>query len=220
MNRRQQAQLLRRYEADAHVCGTDPGNPAIDFYSPFGPFLAKVSAPLPLVERINGYADKIVSATHGKEFVLPQDVVFDGGEDSLANQTANLIVRFVNKITDAGVDEVKFQSFWIVSQYERTPSPIHFHSGDISGVLYLRVPQIANEAEEEAKTYISGRMAGYLNFMTQGRQPYAKSMISFKPSVGDFYLFPGWLLHGAEPFLGQGERRSLAFNAFVPYTDH
>jgi hypothetical protein len=28
-------------------------------------------------------------------------------------------------------------------------------------------------------------------------------------------VFPGWLLHGAEPFRGSGERRSLAFNAFV-----
>jgi hypothetical protein len=67
-----------------------------------------------------------------------------------------------------------------------SPSPVHFHSGDLSGVLYLKVTEIANEPAEE-----------------------------MKPKVGDFYIFPGWLLHGAEPFGGKGERRSLAFNAFV-----
>jgi hypothetical protein len=43
----------------------------------------------------------------------------------------------------------------------------------------------------------------------------SKSLISFKPQVGDLYLFPGWLLHVAEPFRGSGERRSMAFNAVV-----
>jgi hypothetical protein len=53
------------------------------------------------------------------------------------------------------------------------------------------------------------------NFLIGGKQRFSKSLISFKPRVGDFYVFPGWLLHGAEPFRGSGERRSLAFNAFV-----
>lgn len=82
-------------------------------------------------------------------------------------------------------------------------------------MLYLKVPEIANEPAEEMKTYISGRQAGYINFMHGGRQQFSRSIISFKPKVGDFYIFPGWVLHGAEPFRGTGERRSLAFNAFV-----
>jgi hypothetical protein len=102
-----------------------------------------------------------------------------------------------------------------VSQYEGIPSPVHFHSGDISGVLYLKVPQLDRENEELQKTYISGRQAGYINFLIGGKQRFSKSLVSFKPRVGDFYVFPGWLLHGAEPFRGVGERRSLAFNAYV-----
>jgi hypothetical protein len=100
-----------------------------------------------------------------------------------------------------------------VSQYAGTPSPVHFHTGDISGVMYLKVPEI--DEGEEARTYISGRHAGYINFLIGGKQRFSKSLISFKPQVGDFYIFPGWLLHVAEPFRGTGERRSLAFNAFV-----
>ena len=212
--------LLRRYEADATICATDRENPAMDFYSPFGPMIAKLTAPASLVEHINEYAETVVAGNRGMEFVLPQSQVFDGGEESLAKQTARLIGRYLEQVTGAEVEGVKFQSFWIVSQFAGTPSPVHFHSGDISGVLYLKVPEISDPQAEDAKTYISGRQAGYLNFLMGGRQQYSKSIISFKPQVGDFYIFPGWLLHGAEPFRGNGERRSMAFNAFVPYSDH
>ncbi|MFI5455222.1 MAG: putative 2OG-Fe(II) oxygenase [Isosphaerales bacterium] len=213
-------QLLRRYEAEANICATDGEDPGMDFYSPFGPMIAKVTVPATLLNHINKYADEVVAGHQGMEFVLPQSVVFDGGEESLARQTARLIGRYLERVTSAQIEEVKFQSFWVVSQFAGTPSPVHFHSGDISGALYLKVPEISDEEAEDAKTYISGRQAGYINFLMGGRQQYSKSIISFKPRIGDFYIFPGWLLHGAEPFRGKGERRSMAFNAFVPYSDH
>jgi hypothetical protein len=82
-------------------------------------------------------------------------------------------------------------------------------------VLYLKTPQLDREDDELQKTYISGRPAGYINFLIGGKQRFAKSLISFRSHTGDIYIFPGWLLHGAEPFQGKGERRSLAFNAYV-----
>ena len=206
--------LLRRYEAGADVCSTDAGDPELGFYSPFGPLIAKAEVPAALVDRLNDYADTVVTDGKGMEFVVPQQVAF-GDRSSLAAVTENLIVRYLEHVDGMRVDEVTFQAFWVVSQYQSTPSPVHFHSGDLSGVLYLKVPAIANEPAEEAKTYISGRQAGDINFIDGGRQQYSRSIISFKPKVGDFYIFPGWLLHGAEPFRGEGERRSLAFNAFV-----
>jgi hypothetical protein len=206
--------LLRRYEAGADVCATDAGNPALGFYSPFGPLIAKAEVPRALVDHLNRFADTVVADGKGMEFIVPQQVAF-GDDASLAAVTEQLIVRYVNHVDGMRVDEVDFQAFWVVSQYQSTPSPVHFHSGDLSGVLYLKVPEIANEPAEEMKTYISGRHAGYINFIDGGRQQFSRSIISFKPKVGDFYIFPGWLLHGAEPFRGKGERRSLAFNAFV-----
>jgi hypothetical protein len=65
------------------------------------------------------------------------------------------------------------------------------------------------------KTYISGRHADYIDFLIGGNQRFAESLVTFPPRIGDFYIFPGWLLHGAEPSRGAGERRSLAFNAYV-----
>ena len=206
--------LLRRYEAGANLYATDPGEPPLGFYSPFGPLIAKAEVPAALVAHLNAFADTVVTDGKGMEFVVPQDVAF-GDDNSLATLTERLIIRYLDRVDGMRVDAVDFQAFWVVSQYQSTPSPVHFHSGDLSGVLYLKVPEIANEPAEEMKTYISGRQAGYINFIDGGRQQFSRSIISFKPKVGDFYIFPGWLLHGAEPFRGKGERRSLAFNAFV-----
>ena len=38
---------------------------------------------------------------------------------------------------------------------------------------------------------------------------------SYKPKVGDFYIFPNYLYHSVNPFYGPGERRSISFNAFI-----
>jgi hypothetical protein len=205
--------LLKKYEAGADACQTLGENPPMAFYSPFGPMIAKVQTPPALLDRINAYADGQVSGSEGRELLLSREVCSDGGEASLATYTANMIKRYVAGLESTRVSRVDFENFWIVSQYAGTPSPVHFHTGDLSGVLYLKVPEI--EAGQEERTYISGRQAGYINFLIGGKQRFSKSLISFKPQAGDFYIFPGWLLHVAEPFRGTGERRSLAFNAFV-----
>jgi hypothetical protein len=149
------------------------------------------------------------------EFLLPKEVVLDGGEQSLMRVTENLIRRYLALSDEPPAGDIKIEVFWIVSQRAGTPSPVHFHSCDISGVLYLKTPQLDREDDELQKTYISGRQAGYINFLIGGKQRFAKSLVSFRPRVGDLYIFPGWLLHGAEPFRGAAERRSLAFNAYV-----
>jgi hypothetical protein len=206
---------LRKYEAEAIAHIADGDSPALNLFSPFGPLIAKAEMPRALVDKINGFADARVRERESTEFLLPHELVDEGGEASLARQTERLIRRYVSAMEGAGAPPIRIERFWIVSQYAGTPSPVHFHSGDISGVMYLKVPQLDRERHEEQKTYISGRQAGYINFLIGGKQRFSKSLISFKPRVADFYVFPGWLLHGAEPFRGSGERRSLAFNAFV-----
>ena len=212
---RAKTRLLKKYEAAPQPRGSAPGDPPLDLYTPFGPMIVRADAPSDLVERINRYADGIIGNSSGAEFLLPKELVLEGGERSLARLTENLIRRYLPLIDEPDASRIRIDAFWVVSQGAGSPSPMHFHSGDVSGVLYLKVPQLAREDEEIQKTYISGRQAGYINFITGGKQRFSKTLVSFKPRVGDFYIFPGWLLHGAEPFRGSGERRSLAFNAFV-----
>jgi hypothetical protein len=218
VNQRAKTRSLKKYEAASTAGGRDEGNPPLALFSPFGPLIARAEVSSELIEQLNLYADGQVRS-EGTEFLLPKDVVFAGGERSLMRETERLIRRYLVLADEPAAAKVRVDIFWVVSQYAGTPSPMHFHSGDVSGVLYLKVPQLDREDEELQKSYISGRQAGYINFLTGGRQRFAKSLVSFKPCVGEFYIFPGWLLHGAEPFRGTGERRSLAFNAYVTADD-
>jgi hypothetical protein len=204
---------LRKYEADTTPTVVDTIGEAMECFTPFGPMIARFSLPQDLVDRINAYADAQVAEDKSTEFLLPAELVTQGGEQSLVRRTASLVRRYLARAEGSPAERVDFDVFWIVSQYAGTPSPAHFHSGDVAGVLYLKVPQI--DAAEEESSYIAGRQAGYINFIIGGKQRLSKSLISFKPQVGDIYLFPGWLLHVAEPFRGSGERRSMAFNAVV-----
>jgi hypothetical protein len=212
---RAKTRALKKYEAAPIARATEIGDPRLNLFFPFGPMIAQAEMPPALVDEINRYADGVVRPDASTEFLLPKDVVFAGGEQSLIRQTENLIRRYLPLVDETEPNQIRIDVFWIVSQYAGTPSPVHFHSCDISGVMYLKVPNLDDEDEELQKTYISGRHAGYINFIIGGKQRFSKSLVSLRPRVGDFYVFPGWLLHGAEPFRGTGERRSLAFNAYV-----
>jgi hypothetical protein len=216
MDEADRTRRLRKYEAEPLIIARDEEAPQMALFSPFGPMLARVRMPGAVIERINRYADAVATPEQGSEFLVPPEIAFEGGESSLAAHTARFIRRYVRCVDRTEVSDVAVDVFWVVSQYAGTPSPVHFHSGDISGVAYLRVPELASDARED-ETYISGRQAGFINFVIGGKQALSKSLISFRPEVGDFYIFPGWLLHGAEPFRGRGERRSLAFNANIVY---
>ncbi len=212
---RAKARELRRYEAAPEAWLNVAGNPPMEMFSPFGPIIARSIVEPRLVNQLNRYVDTLVTPGSSGEFHLPAPVVFEGGEASLLKTTEALVARYVASLYGIAPRAVRVEVFWAVSQSAGTPSPVHFHSSDISGVMYLKVPEIDNPVREEEKTYISNRQAGFINFMIGGRQEFSRSIMSFKPVVGEFYIFPGWLLHGAEPFKGTGERRSLAFNAAV-----
>ena len=203
---------LKKYEAQA-TCVKSSGD--TEFYSPFGPMISKTKLSASLLARLNRHGDALLASKHSEnqEIVLPETVLADGGEDCLGNLIIDQILRYAETSENTELTEIQIQTAWFVSQYENCSSPTHFHSSDISGVIYLKTPDI--KANEEEKSYISGRKSGYINFLSGGKQDFNKSLISFKPVAGDAYLFPGWLLHCAEPFLGTGERRSLAFNAKV-----
>ena len=212
---RAKARALRRYEAAPLAFGSDPAAPQMEFFSPFGPFISRTGMQAALVDHLNRYIDTQVVPGQPGEFHLPADIVTRGADGSLLRYTETQIARFVAASTGAAPRRVRVDIFWAVSQPPGTASPVHFHSADISGVMYLKTPEVEQANSEEEKTYISNRQAGFINFMIGGRQEFSRSIVSFKPVVGQCYIFPGWLLHGAEPFRGRGERRSLAFNARV-----
>jgi len=101
---------------------------------------------------------------------------------------------------------------WIVSQYKNEYNPWHTHSGDISAVIYLKIPDGMNDfVEKELEDHYPS--SGMIQFMTGEKQTFRKDTMNFIPEVGKFVIFPSWLKHSVFPFYIDGERRSMSFNA-------
>jgi len=99
---------------------------------------------------------------------------------------------------------------WCVSQWGGDFNPLHIHSGDLSGVLYLKVPE---GLEEEYKNEDHHPAVGDIEFITGVPQAFSKNSVKVSPKVGDLYVFPAWLHHTAYPFRTPNqERRSISFN--------
>ena len=101
-------------------------------------------------------------------------------------------------------------SLWCVSQWAGDFNPLHVHSGDLSGVLYLKVPPGLKEEYEKEDHHAA---VGDIQFIAGTPQAFSRNNLKIKPKVCDFYIFPAWLHHTAYPFRTKNqERRSLSFN--------
>jgi hypothetical protein len=102
--------------------------------------------------------------------------------------------------------ELSFVDAWVVSQREKDFNPIHRHGGQLSGIVYLKVPRRINRRNfpEGCLEFVYGRSKPETLDFNGNR--------TVLPAVGDLYIFPAWLQHLVYPFYGRGERRSLSFN--------
>ena len=99
---------------------------------------------------------------------------------------------------------------WCVSQWAGDFNPLHVHSGDLSGVLYLKVPE---GLAEEYKNEDHHPAVGDIQFIAGTPQAFSRNNLQVSPKVGELYVFPAWLHHTAYPFRTKDqERRSISFN--------
>jgi hypothetical protein len=206
------ARALRKYEGDPDAFRPAPGQPGIELLSAFGPVIGRAAVPQALTDQLNRFSD---GQPRPGELLVPENVMTSGGEHSLLHLIETAVGRYAEAVEGGKPSRVQVDVAWVVAQQADTPSPAHFHSCDVSGILYLGLPPGVDDQEQLARTYISGRKAGWINFIHGDRQRFSRSLVSIRPTTGVLYLFPGWLMHVAEPFLGLGERRSLSFNAVV-----
>jgi hypothetical protein len=90
-------------------------------------------------------------------------------------------------------------------------NPVHFHQGcHFSSVGFLALPSAydAEFAADKARQ----NTAGCLQFIDSRSALGLKNLFTVKPAVGDFYLWPSWMLHCVYPFKSAGIRRSIAIN--------
>ena len=189
----------------------------------FGPSLGKVNIPDSLIIKLNNYIDEIIAKDKNEaqlndygpnlagqvkqEIKLPKHIV----EGELLDYLISISKLYVKLSTTQEITKFELMSTWIVRQFENEYNPAHVHGGHLSGAGYLKLPNSFGETIQEKKKNIHGN----INFIHGTEQFLSKGAISEKPCVGDFYIFPHYLFHSVNPFIGPGERRSLSFNAKI-----
>ena len=194
-------------------------------YKPFGPTIGKTKLSNTIVKKLNNFSDKVIQnkklskkldydhrliGSMKQQFSIPRKILKLG----LENQIKKAIKDYYLNTINIKVKKIKIERSWIVSQYAGDFNPPHLHRGNISGVGYLKIPSSIRRNEEKD-------LAGLISFfdgrvsLPRNSPPLVKHRETFKPTVGDFYIFPAFLMHDVHPFRGEGERRCFSFNAFV-----
>ena len=192
---------------------------------PFGPSIAKVSIPENLIKKLNDYLDQIISndekirlQDHGsklagnvsQEFKLEKDFINSSGLKNFLSQNAK---EWIKQTVNKEINKCDIIESWIVRQFENEYNPLHSHSGHISGVGYLKVPDNFGETVQKNKT---GNFNGHLQLVHGTKMFLSPVMLNIEPKVGDFYFFPNYLMHAVYPFKNKSaERRSISFNALI-----
>ena len=110
------------------------------------------------------------------------------------------------------IKEFNLISSWIVRQFENEYNPVHYHSGHVSGVGYLKVPKSLGKNPQNKTSNHNGK----IDLVHGTRQFLSESSFVITPEIGYFYFFPHYMMHTVYPFNGtQEERRSISFNAKI-----
>jgi len=200
------------------------GEEKLNIINPFGPSIAKVKIPDKIIKSLNDHVDKIrnneklsekfdagktLIGNVKQEIFLSKEIIEESGWLSfLANSTRAWIKFCLGK----NITKFNINSSWVVSQFSNEYNPIHWHNGHISGAGFLKLPPTFGKTFQKEKKNLNGRLVlihGSKSFMSD-------SKYEIVPEVGDFYIFPHYLMHAVYPFKDTNEeRRSISFNAVI-----
>ena len=192
----------------------------------FGPAIFKVKIPEIIVERLNNHIDKIINdkaesekLNYGEslvgdvtqEFLLKKEIAEKSGWlDFLAKCTK----IYIELNEEKKISEFNLIKTWVVRQFENEYNPTHWHGGHVSGAGFLKIPKsLGKHTQNKTSKQYRG---GNLQLIHGSRMFMSPSTYNIIPEVGDFYIFPNYLMHTVFPFKNsKEERRSISFNAAV-----
>ena len=185
--------------------------------SPFGPKIAIIKIPKKIVMKINNEVDnilkdksKIKKSDYSKKLVGEVKQELELSKNFVNKYLINFlkinVKNFIKQSSKKNIKDIQLKNLWVVRQFKNEYNPIHYHSGSISGVGYLKMPKNLTKGKKKSKTN------GTIDFIHGSRSLLNKSIFNHKPKVGDMIIFPNYLMHTAYPFNVDGERRSFSFN--------
>ena len=194
-------------------------------FRPFGPSIVKAKMPTEVMDSLNNYIDTTIkdeekskeldyghklAGNVNQEFRISKEHAKTSG---WLNFLGNVAQGYVKQSIGQKITKFNIIETWVVRQFSNEYNPTHWHSGHLSGVGYLKVPSSYGETKQKSKTV---NLNGNLQLIHGSQQFLSKSLWNIKPELGDFYMFPNYLMHSVFPFTGTDqERRSISFNAVV-----
>ena len=195
---------------------------------PFGPRIGHVKCPSFVIDRLIEITDDLIKnkdyESAGKHLVgiIEDEPHIQIEEEKNLYEFFNGILRhYVHSV----LEEFQFlppdklaqctlatgiKDMWSVHMKPNEYNPLHHHTFcNVSSVLYLKVPNnesrnIPNKTERDGNITVVDH--------TSWPESLDNGVYEIKPEVGSMYLWPAHILHTVYPFLGNEERRSVAWN--------
>ena len=134
-----------------------------EIIKPFGPSIVKIKIPDEIIREMNIFVDEIIRDTERlekfnegpklagnvyQEFLLNTDFMKKIKWGDFLGTACN---DWVWKEKNFNLKSFQIIKSWIVRQFKYEYNPIHYHSGHISGVGYLKVPIKMGETTQKDK---------------------------------------------------------------------
>ena len=163
--------------------------------SPFGPKIAIIKIPKSIVNKINREVDKILNSKkrlrksdYSNKLVgqVKQEIRLDSKfiQKNLLKFIGTNVKKYIKKCTKKDTKKISLRNLWVVRQFKNEYNPIHFHSGNISGVGYLKIPKNITKSKKRLKTN------GTIDFIHGSKSFLNNSIFSQNPKIGDMILVP------------------------------
>ena len=188
----------------------------------FGPTLGKGKLSKKILKVINNHVDKtMISKKNDYSSKLVSQIKdevklnYTFIKKNLSKELIKNIKKYLEVSGVPNIKEVKIIKLWVVRQFKNEYNPIHYHSGQLSGVGYLKIPKNMNQNKVVKNKKV--KTNGTIDFINGQKNFLSKSIYNLNPKIGDLLIFPNYLMHAAYPFNVDGERRSFSFNAKITF---
>lgn len=198
-----------------------------DVYRPFGPLVYKSRISEQTLEKLKTHAISVrgneaedvrkqlagnLSEEYNLASVVDYDIVHEIKTHIAKYYSASLGIPFSG--WKHGLSKYELDSLWVNFQKAFEWNPEHHHTGDLSFVIYLKVPDFEKESEHETQQGNSPT-AGRLSLSFGEPLPQSNCRINITPYEGLIVVFPSWMRHSVYPFTQENEERwSIAGNAY------
>ena len=96
--------------------------------------------------------NEIIKRATPKGILIPSIIVSEDKTENLLKFISVNVKKYIKKCTKKNVKKISLKNLWVVRQFKNEYNPIHFHSGNISGVGYLKIPKNITKSRKRLKT--------------------------------------------------------------------